>query len=40
MERWGMGKYRETEMGIGMEPTIKVDIRPLPVYCAALYTVA
>ena len=31
---------RETGMGIGMEPTIKLDIRPVVVYCVELHIVA
>ena len=29
----------ETEMGIGMELTIKLDIRPVLIYCVELYIV-
>ena len=41
-EEWRNGECgnRDTGMGIGMEPTIKLDIRPVLVYCDELYIVA
>ena len=39
MEKWRMCKQRN-KMGIGMEITIKLDIRPVLVYCVELYIVA